>query len=137
MIYVILLLSEADIIQQWQTFINVDTSILNKIFLTYVHFYIYFFDFKSSPKDVFIDFRERGKWWGEREKERERDTHTHIDQFPPIHALTEDGICKQPRYVPSPGIEPATFCWMGCCSNQLSHPARATFRFKWIASTKW
>ena len=34
------------------------------------------------------------------------------------------GSNLQPRYVPWPGIESATFWCMGRCSNQLSHAAR-------------
>ena len=36
------------------------------------------------------------------------------------------GLNLKPRYVPWPGMEPATFWCLGQCSNQLSHPARAS-----------
>ena len=67
---------------------------------------------KSSPKDMFIDFRER-------KKEREK------------HWLFFSCICPDwgsnlpPRVVFCPGIEPTSFWCMGWCSNQLSLSARA------------
>ena len=41
---------------------------------------------KYSPKDMFIDFREKGRE-RERETERERD----INYLPPIHSVTGGG----------------------------------------------
>ena len=69
---------------------------------------------------MFIDFREREKetsMWGE--KHQSVDSRTHPEQ----------GWNQQPRYVPWPGIKPATFWGTGWHSNQLSHPARATDNF--------
>ena len=52
--------------------------------------------FKSSPEDMFIDFRARGRG-REGRRERERETlisGRNIDQLPPIYALTRDQTCN-------------------------------------------
>ena len=55
----------------------------------------------------------------EREREIEREKH----QMVASHMHPDWGSNPQPRYVPWPGMKPAS-CWcMGWCSNQLSHPA--------------
>ena len=57
-----------------------------------------------------------------REEERERETS--IGCLPYASQL---GVSNaQPKYVPWLGIEPSTFWCLGRCSNQQSHPARAT-----------
>ena len=63
---------------------------------------------------MIIDFRERGRG---RERERER----NIDWLPPESTPTRMDI--QPRHVPGPGIEPATF-YSNRAMFQLSHPAK-------------
>ena len=77
---------------------------------------------------MFIDFRER-------KRERSVASHMHPDW----------GLNMQTRCVPWLGIEPATFWYMGQCSNQLSHMARAGkawgfffgFHVKYISSRVW
>ena len=70
---------------------------------------------------VFIDSRERGR-------ERKRERNIDVRQK---HWLVASRMCANQestpkhRYVPRPGIEPATFWGMGHHSNQLSHLARA------------
>ena len=65
---------------------------------------------------MFTDFLER---------EDRRETERNIDWLPP--ARTDLGSNLQPRYLPWPGIEPATFLFIylflvyGRCSSQLSH----------------
>ena len=71
---------------------------------------------------MFIDFRERGKG---REREREREKHRLVAS----HTPADQASNPQPRYVPCPGMERATFWCMGQCSNQLSHPARTSKQF--------
>ena len=96
------------------------------------------------PKNLFLNChlrictlileREEGGGWG-----RERETlvwRRNIDRLTPVCTLTGDhtcnlGVCPdqgsnpRPRCVPWPGSEPSTFCCMGWCSSQLSHPVRA------------
>ena len=82
------------------------------------------FFFLTSPKDIFIDFRERDRWggrernWERRERERERDRP--ID----LHMCPNWRLNPQLRYVYWPGIEPTPFWCIGWYSNQLSHLAR-------------
>ena len=59
--------------------------------------YISFFK-KTSPKDMFIAFRERGKG-------RSRERQTDIDQLLPICAPTRDQTCN-----------------LGMCPDQESNP---------------
>ena len=64
---------------------------------------------------MFIKFRGRkGEGGRERENHRLVAFHRHPDQ----------GSNPPPRYVPWPGIEPATFWCLRWCFSQLSHPAR-------------
>ena len=72
--------------------------------------------FESSPENMFIDFRERGR-------ERERNLY---QLSPRVRSLTGDqtrnlGMC--------PDWELQLFGVRGQCSNQLSHPAGATLVF--------
>ena len=60
--------------------------------------------FKSLPKDMLIDFRER-----RRKGKRER----NIVQSVPSRMCTDQGLNLQPRPVLGPGIEPTTFWFMG------------------------
>ena len=69
---------------------------------------------------MFTDLRETLMW----EKHQLVASHTHPDW----------GLNPQPRYVPWPGIKPATFWCTGRHSNQPCHPARANLTFKW---PKW
>ena len=80
--------------------------------------------FKSSLEDMFIDFRgrERGRESGGCKREKywcERETVIGCDQNGPDQELK-----PQPRCVPWLGIEPATFLYVGPCSNQPSHSSR-------------
>ena len=75
---------------------------------------IKFLFFKPSPKDMFIDFRER-KGEGKREKYLLFASHTCLHR----------GLNAQRRFVARPGIKPSNFWCMRRCPNQLSHPARA------------
>ena len=50
---------------------------------------VLFFLFLSSPEDILINFRERGRW-GEREREIERERERDIDQLPLECAQTRD-----------------------------------------------
>ena len=64
---------------------------------------IYFF--KSLPEDIF-------KFRGERQRKRNIDVkekHRSVASCMP----SDQGSNSQPRYVPGPGIEPATFWFMG------------------------
>ena len=55
------------------------------------------FFFKSSPKDIFIDFRERGRERKkEREREREREKHRSVASC----TYPDWGPNLQPRHVP-------------------------------------
>ena len=83
--------------------------------------------FSSLLKDISIDFKERER---ERERdrgrkeERERNRKRKID-VREKHRLVAScphpnrGLNMQPRYVPWPGIEPATFWCAAGCSKQL------------------
>ena len=87
---------------------------------------------KSLPKDMFTDFRERGKGGvGERNTDVGKILICRLPHTP------DRRLHQQPRYVPWPGIEPAAF--FGCtgwCYNQLSHPARAPlFIFYYLHNT--
>ena len=64
---------------------------------------------------------QREREGGERRCAREKETQTegNIDWLPPYTPY--QGPNSQPRHVPPPGIEPATFWCMGRRSNQLSH----------------
>ena len=86
------------------------------------------FYFKSSSEDKFLmDFRERetGGRWGERERERERNINVREKHRSVASYTRWLGSNPKPRHVPWLGIEPATHLYMGPCSNQLSHLARA------------
>ena len=74
-------------------------------------------------------------YWFQRERKGEREIlcerenciscHPEEDQTSNLCMRPNQGSNPQPRYVPWPGIEPATFWCMGRCSNQLNHLARA------------
>ena len=73
--------------------------------------------FKFSPKDMFIDLRERER---ERERQREREIpmwDTNINQLLPLHPCPDHVSDLQRRYVPWLGIEPTTFWCMEWCSQ--------------------
>ena len=72
---------------------------------------VFFFSLKSSPQDMFIG------------KERNIDVWEK-HQSVPSHTCHHWGSKTQPKYMPWLGTKPATFWYMGWCSNQLSHPAR-------------
>ena len=65
--------------------------------------FIYLFMFKFSPKGMFIKFRER------RRKREKHICEGNINQLPPKCVHPDQGLNPQPRFVPWPGIEPATF----------------------------
>ena len=66
-------------------------------------------------KDFIYLFYERGEW---KEKEKER----NMCGCPPHDPTWEPGL--QPRHVPWPGSEPATFQCSGRCSIHWATPAR-------------
>ena len=71
-----------------------------------------------------------------REGGRERETlmwERNINHLPLVMCSSQ-GSNPQSRYVPWPGIKPATFWCTGRHSNQPCHPARANLTFKW---PKW
>ena len=88
---------------------------------------------KSSPKDTFIDFRERRRGG---ESERERETLSGCLPYMP-----DQGLNLQPRYMPCLEIKPTTFavlgdtttgpCWFLSLSLSLFGPHPRTF-FKFL-----
>ena len=87
-------------------------SVICLCLFSWRYFNLYLFNFlkKSSSKDMVTDFRE-----GEG-KEREGDKHWWVAS----HMSPNWQLNPQPRHVPSLGIEPAIFWFIGQCSNQLS-----------------
>ena len=63
-----------------------------------------------SPKDMFIDFRKRGRE-GEREGDKHQRERKH--QLVASHILPYQGPNLQPGHVSQPEIEPTTFQFMG------------------------
>ena len=90
-----------------------------------MNIFFFFFILKSSLEDMFLDF------------ERERNIDMREKYWSVASCMHPNrGLNLQPRYVPWPGIEPATFWCMWPCSNQPNHLARARrwiyFYLKWF-----
>ena len=88
--------------------------------------FFFFFFFLNPHLRMFVDLRERGRGKERRKGEEKRERwERNINWLPRIH--TDPGLNPQPSNFPWPWREPATFLFMGWCSNQLSHSAWACF----------
>ena len=79
---------------------------------------------------MLIDFRQ---WEREGEKKRGRERSREGEKHRSISSPTHPnwGLNLEPRHVPWQGMEPMTFRFTGWLSNQVRHPVRVTFTFKW------
>ena len=85
---------------------NILTKCFHAVENVNIFFFIFYGFFSSLPKDIFIDFRERGT-------EREREQEKNIDvrekhQWAPPHTCPMQGLYPQPKYVPWLGIKHAS-----------------------------
>ena len=90
-------------------YMSVFMPVLYSLITVAFHLFIYYPHLKTCP---LILERERG-----REGEREGEKHPSFDS----HMCPDQGPNMQPRHVPWWGIKPATFWFIGWCSNQLGH----------------
>ena len=109
----------------------------------------YFRSFRSSPEDMFTEFRgtgweggRPGGWKRKRERERERERERinqilmlerNIGRLPPLFTLTQ-GLNPQPSYVPWPGIEPsAVGVQDDALANRATWPSLFCYFFSYLA----
>ena len=93
------------------------------IFLSTIIFLNYFLN--SSPKDMFIDFRERGKGRQGVGVGREREKHGCERETSIASCMHPSwGPYPQPRYVPRPGIKPTDFSVCGMTLQPTEPPSQ-------------